>query len=67
MDGAEGAQSWPTEIHRVLKAAEVRQMAYVPDAGHLGMLENPAAVQPMMETHWNAHGSQAEPAPALTG
>ncbi|GAB2176466.1 thiamine pyrophosphate-binding protein [Dongia sp. agr-C8] len=39
MDGAEGAQGWPAEIHRVLKAAEVRQMAYVPDAGHTALID----------------------------
>jgi 2-succinyl-6-hydroxy-2,4-cyclohexadiene-1-carboxylate synthase len=51
----------------IRRAIPAGRRSYVPDAGHLGMLENPAAVQPMMETHWNAHGSQAEPAPALTG
>src|SRR5438309_5437170 len=25
---------WPSELYRILKAAEVRQMSYVPDAGH---------------------------------
>ncbi|WGD54257.1 thiamine pyrophosphate-binding protein [Bradyrhizobium sp. CB1650] len=25
---------WPTELYRVLKNADVRQMSYVPDAGH---------------------------------
>jgi hypothetical protein len=24
---------WPTQVYDILKAAEVRQMAYVPDAG----------------------------------
>jgi sulfopyruvate decarboxylase alpha subunit len=38
MDGAEGAQNWPAELHRVLKAADVRQMAYVPDAGHTALI-----------------------------
>ena len=38
MDGAESAQSWPAEVYRVLKAAEVRQMAYVPDAGHTALI-----------------------------
>ena len=38
MDGAEGAQTWPTELYRVLKAADVRQMAYVPDAGHTALI-----------------------------
>jgi sulfopyruvate decarboxylase alpha subunit len=27
-------QDWPADIHRALKAAAVRQVAYVPDAGH---------------------------------
>src|ERR1041385_3460233 len=38
MDGAEGAQNWPAELHRVLKAADVRQMSYVPDAGHTTLI-----------------------------
>lgn len=38
MDGADGAQTWPTALHRVLKAATVRQMAYVPDAGHTALI-----------------------------
>jgi sulfopyruvate decarboxylase alpha subunit len=32
------AAAWPAEVHRVLKAAEVRQMAYVPDAGHSALI-----------------------------
>lgn len=32
--GAGQARSWPHQLYRVLKAADVRQMAYVPDAGH---------------------------------
>jgi sulfopyruvate decarboxylase alpha subunit len=38
MDGAEGAQTWPAELYRVLKSADVRQMAYVPDAGHTALI-----------------------------
>ena len=38
MDGAESAQTWPADLYRVLKAAEVRQMAYVPDAGHNALI-----------------------------
>jgi sulfopyruvate decarboxylase alpha subunit len=40
MDGrAESdAAAWPAELHRVLKAADVRQMAYVPDAGHTALI-----------------------------
>jgi sulfopyruvate decarboxylase alpha subunit len=29
---------WPSEVYRVLKAAQVRQMAYVPDAGHTTLI-----------------------------
>ena len=28
------SDDWPSELYRVLKAADVRQMSYVPDAGH---------------------------------
>ncbi|MCK1602401.1 phosphonopyruvate decarboxylase [Bradyrhizobium sp. 166] len=28
------ADDWPSELYRILKAADVRQMFYVPDAGH---------------------------------
>jgi sulfopyruvate decarboxylase alpha subunit len=38
MDGAESAQTWPAEVYRVLKAADARQMAYVPDAGHTALI-----------------------------
>jgi sulfopyruvate decarboxylase alpha subunit len=34
----EASHSWPTDLHRVLKANEVRQMAYVPDAGHTALI-----------------------------
>ncbi len=37
--GISAGDQWPRAIYRVLKAANVRQMAYVPDAGH-GMLIN---------------------------
>jgi sulfopyruvate decarboxylase alpha subunit len=30
--------SWPAELHRVLKASGVRQMSYVPDAGHTTLI-----------------------------
>ena len=30
---------WPKELHRVLKRHEVRQMSYVPDAGHSRLIE----------------------------
>jgi sulfopyruvate decarboxylase alpha subunit len=28
------SDNWPSELYRILKAADVRQMSYVPDAGH---------------------------------
>jgi sulfopyruvate decarboxylase alpha subunit len=31
---AAGGPDWPADIHAALKAAAVRQVAYVPDAGH---------------------------------
>lgn len=35
----DSSPSWPAELHRVLKASGVRQMAYVPDAGHTALIE----------------------------
>jgi sulfopyruvate decarboxylase alpha subunit len=34
---------WPAEVHAALKAAEVRQIGYVPDAGHARLIELCAA------------------------
>jgi len=31
-------QDWPLELHRILRRADVRQMAYVPDAGHTTLI-----------------------------
>jgi sulfopyruvate decarboxylase alpha subunit len=31
---ANAGDQWPADIYRILKAADVRQMSYVPDAGH---------------------------------
>ncbi|SME88308.1 sulfopyruvate decarboxylase, alpha subunit [Tistlia consotensis] len=39
MPNAEEGPDWPLDLHRVLKAAEVRQVAYVPDAGHSRLIE----------------------------
>jgi sulfopyruvate decarboxylase alpha subunit len=36
---ARTAYSWAPEIHRLLKTAGVRQMSYVPDAGHAELIE----------------------------
>jgi sulfopyruvate decarboxylase alpha subunit len=33
------APTWPQAIYRVLKAADVRQASYVPDAGHSRLIE----------------------------
>ncbi len=35
---ARDAVDWPADIHAALKSAEVRQVAYVPDAGHARLL-----------------------------
>jgi sulfopyruvate decarboxylase alpha subunit len=32
-------QAWPEAIHRILKLAGVRQVGYVPDAGHKRLIE----------------------------
>ena len=33
------ATDWPAEIHRALKSQRVRQVSYVPDAGHKRLIE----------------------------
>ena len=33
------AIDWPLEIHRILSAAQLRQIGYVPDAGHKRLIE----------------------------
>jgi len=33
------ADRWPQEVYRALKTADVRQMAYVPDAGHSTLIK----------------------------
>ena len=35
---SDASPSWPADLHRVLKANDVRQMAYVPDAGHTALI-----------------------------
>jgi sulfopyruvate decarboxylase alpha subunit len=37
--GEPGAPDWPVELYRVLKRAGVRQVGYVPDAGHAQLIE----------------------------
>ena len=37
--GSTPGDHWPTDVYRVLKSANVRQMAYVPDAGHSTLIE----------------------------
>ena len=32
-------EAWPKAIYEILKAADVRQVAYVPDAGHATLIE----------------------------
>lgn len=33
------AASWSADVYRVLKSADVRQMSYVPDAGHTALID----------------------------
>ena len=33
------AHDWPADIHAALKAAQVKQVAYVPDAGHARLIK----------------------------
>lgn len=47
--GAEGTPAWPAEIFEALKAHDVRQVAYVPDAGHKELIELCAATDSPME------------------
>ena len=36
---AAAPHDWPADIHAALKAAQVRQVAYVPDAGHARLIQ----------------------------
>jgi sulfopyruvate decarboxylase alpha subunit len=35
---SEASHAWPHEIHKILKKFDVRQVAYVPDAGHAELI-----------------------------
>ena len=37
--GVAAQPGWPADIHRVLKASGIRQMSFVPDAGHSTLIE----------------------------
>ncbi len=43
MTGAATEPAWPDEIYGVLKAAEIEQVCYVPDAGHKILIERSIA------------------------
>ncbi|KQU50784.1 phosphonopyruvate decarboxylase [Bosea sp. Leaf344] len=36
---SQASESWPRQIYEALKAADVRHMAYVPDAGHSQLIK----------------------------
>jgi sulfopyruvate decarboxylase alpha subunit len=38
-DGPAVAPTWPAEVWRILKSSDVRQVCYVPDAGHAALIE----------------------------
>ena len=42
------APQWPRDIFQALKAQDVRQIAYVPDAGHAALLDHCAAEPEMV-------------------
>jgi sulfopyruvate decarboxylase alpha subunit len=37
--GSAPEEAWPGQLYRILKQAQVRQMAYVPDAGHSHLIK----------------------------
>ena len=37
--GSRSSAKWPDDIHRVLRAQQVRQVTYVPDSGHARLIE----------------------------
>ena len=47
-------EGWPAALHRTLRQADVRQMAYVPDAGHSTLIrlfaDDPAVVSTVLTT-----------------
>lgn len=53
-EDAAAAPQWPDAIHRVLRAATIRHVAYVPDAGHTRLIElcqaDPAMVATVLTT-----------------
>jgi sulfopyruvate decarboxylase alpha subunit len=38
LDRAPADADWPAQVHRLLKAARIRQVSYVPDAGHTALI-----------------------------
>jgi sulfopyruvate decarboxylase alpha subunit len=53
-EGAATVPSWPDAIHGVLRAADIRHVAYVPDAGHTRLIElcraDPAMIATVLTT-----------------
>ena len=47
MGAKPSAPGWPDEIHRIFSAAGVRQVGYVPDAGHARLIKLCAADRSM--------------------
>jgi sulfopyruvate decarboxylase alpha subunit len=47
-------ENWPASLHLILKQAQVRQMGYVPDAGHSKLIElflaDPDAISAVLTT-----------------
>jgi sulfopyruvate decarboxylase alpha subunit len=47
-------ENWPVSLHQILKRAQVKQMGYVPDAGHSRLIElflaDPDAISTVLTT-----------------
>ena len=56
-------ENWPTRLHEILKQAGVRQMGYVPDAGHSRLIElflaDPEAISTVLTTEEEGMGLTA--------
>ena len=39
MDRVDDTLDWPRALHRILRAEDVRQMSFVPDAGHSALIQ----------------------------
>ena len=54
MQDSAAIENWPASLHQILKRAKVKQMGYVPDAGHSRLIElflaDPDAISTVLTT-----------------